>query len=92
MNLTNIVEKKLNKKRSNLSVEKLSQALELTSNEGTTRDEQKILEGIVNFGNTETIQIMTPRIDIFAISSDCVLDSGPFPSLLNPLVSPGKKW
>ena len=68
MNLTSIVEKKLSKKQSNLSVEKLSQALELTSSEGRTKDDQKILEGIVSFGNTETIQIMTPRMDIFAIS------------------------
>jgi len=50
-------------------VEKLSQALELTSNKATTEDEQKILEGIVSFGNTETGQIMTPRIDIFGISN-----------------------
>lgn len=70
MNLTSIVENKLSKKQSNLSVEKLSQALELTSSEGTTKDDQKILEGIVSFGNTETIQIMTPRMDIFAISSN----------------------
>lgn len=69
MRLTNIVENKLGKKQSNLSVEKLSQALELTSDEATTKDEQKILEGIVNFGNTETSQIMIPRIDIFALSS-----------------------
>jgi gliding motility-associated protein GldE len=69
MDLTTIVERKLSKKQSNLSVEKLSQALELTTNEGT-KDDQKILEGIVSFGNTETIQIMTPRMDIFAISTD----------------------
>ncbi len=68
MSLTNVVENRLEKKQSNLSVEKLSQALELTSNEATTKDEQKILEGIVNFGNTETSQIMIPRIDIFALS------------------------
>ncbi len=70
MSLTNIIENKLAKKQSNISVEKLSQALELTSDEATTKDEQKILEGIVNFGNTETAQIMTPRIDIFAISDE----------------------
>lgn len=52
-----------------LSVNQLSQALELTSNEGTSQEEQKILEGIVSFGNTETRQVMTPRIDIFAIDS-----------------------
>jgi len=68
MSLTTIIENKLGKKQSNLSVEKLSQALGLTSNEATTKDEQKILEGIVNFGNTETSQIMIPRIDIFALS------------------------
>ena len=70
MSLTNVIENKLAKKQSNLSVEKLSQALELTSNEATTKEEQKILEGIVNFGNTETSQIMTPRIDIFALSNE----------------------
>jgi gliding motility-associated protein GldE len=70
MSLTNIIENKLGKKKSSLSVEKLSQALELTSNESTTKDEQKILQGIVSFGNTETGQIMTPRIDIFALSTN----------------------
>ena len=69
MSLTNAVENRLGKKQSNLSVEKLSQALELTSDKATTKDEQKILEGIVSFGNTETSQIMIPRIDIFAIST-----------------------
>ena len=70
MGLTNVIENKLGKKQSNLSVEKLSQALELTSNETTTKDEQKILEGIVSFGNTETNQIMIPRIDIFALQHE----------------------
>lgn len=70
MSLTNVIENRLGKKQSNLSVEKLSQALELTSDEATTKDEQKILEGIVNFGNTETSQIMVPRIDIFALSTE----------------------
>ena len=68
--LTKFIENKLGNKNSNFSVETLSQALELTSDGATTKDEQKILEGIVNFGNTETVQIMKPRIDIFAISND----------------------
>ena len=68
--LTKWIEKKLGSKNSNFSVETLSQALELTSEGATTKDEQKILEGIVNFGNTETVQIMIPRIDIFAISDE----------------------
>lgn len=70
MGLTDIVEKKLSKKQSELSVEVLSQALELTSTGATTKEEKKILHGIVNFGNTDTSQIMCPRMDIFALASD----------------------
>ena len=70
LKLTSIVEKKLNKKQSEFSVEVLSQALELTSTGATTSAEKKILQGIVNFGNTETTQVMCPRIDIFALSID----------------------
>lgn len=68
--LTKWIERKLGSKNSNFSVETLSQALELTSEGATTKDEQKILEGIVNFGNTETVQIMKPRIDVFALSDE----------------------
>ena len=68
LKLNNIIEKKLGSKNSNFSVEILSKALELTSEGSTTKEEQKILEGIVSFGNTETVQIMKPRIDIFALS------------------------
>ena len=70
INLTTVIEKKLGSKNSNFSVEILSKALELTSEGSTTKEEQKILEGIVSFGNTETVQIMKPRIDIFALSHD----------------------
>jgi gliding motility-associated protein GldE len=62
--------KKLGKEKSNLSVDHLSQALELTSEGDTTREEQKILEGIVSFGNTDTKQVMRPRIDIFALDEE----------------------
>lgn len=68
--ITKWIEKKFGSKATNFSVETLSQALELTSQGATSKDEQKILQGIVNFGNTETVQIMKPRIDIFAISED----------------------
>ncbi|MGV3697110.1 gliding motility-associated protein GldE [Flavobacterium sp.] len=61
---------KLGKQKTNISVDQLSQALELTSTEDTTTEEQKILEGIVSFGNTDTKQVMSPRIDIFALEID----------------------
>src|SRR5690606_697121 len=61
---------KLGKQKSNLSVDQLSHALELTSEGDTTKEEQKILQGIVSFGNTDTKQVMRPRIDIFALRSE----------------------
>lgn len=42
--------------------------MELTSEEDTTKEEQKILQGIVSFGNTDTKQVMKPRMDIFALN------------------------
>jgi hypothetical protein len=41
-------------------VDQLSQALELTSSDETL--EEQILMGIVTFGNTDTKQVMSPRI------------------------------
>tara|TARA_B100000378_G_scaffold160843_1_gene129587 strand:- start:428 stop:1315 length:888 start_codon:yes stop_codon:yes gene_type:complete len=66
--VTVLIHNRLGKQRSALSVDQLSQALELTSEEDTTKEEQKILQGIVSFGNTETKQVMKPRIDMFALN------------------------
>lgn len=66
--VTLAIHKKLGKQKSNISVDQLSQALELTSEDDTTHEEQKILQGIVSFGNTDTKQVMRPRIDIFALN------------------------
>jgi gliding motility-associated protein GldE len=65
--VTVFLHEKLAKQKSKISVDQLSQALELTSSDDTTSDEHKILEGIVSFGNTYTKQVMSPRIDIFAL-------------------------
>ena len=61
------IQEKLGKQKSNISVDHLSQALELTSKEDTTHEEHKILRGIVNFGNTDVKEVMTPRMDVFAL-------------------------
>jgi len=72
--VTLAIHNKLGREKSNLSVDQLSQALELTSEEDTTKEEQKILKGIVSFGNTDTKQVMRPRIDIFALSEDMTFE------------------
>lgn len=66
--MTNYLHKKFGKKGTNLSVDQLSHALELTHEEETTQEEQKILKGIVSFGNTDVKQVMRPRMDVFALN------------------------
>ncbi|OYQ38568.1 magnesium/cobalt efflux protein [Flavobacterium cyanobacteriorum] len=68
--ITVALHKRFGAHRPGFSVDQLSQALELTDYGDATDEEQKILEGIVTFGNTEVKQIMCPRIDIFAIDSE----------------------
>jgi putative hemolysin len=70
--------------KSNFSVDQLSQALELTDQEDTTDEEHKILKSIVSFGNTDTKQVMRPRMDIFAL--DAALD---FDQILPQIVDNG---
>lgn len=68
--MTVFIHQRLGSQKSGLSVDQLSQALELTSQHDTTKEEQKILRGIVSFGNTDTKQVMKPRMDIFALNQN----------------------
>lgn len=67
---TIFLQERLGRQKSNFGVDHLSQALELASEGDTTKEEKKILEGIVTFGNTDTKQVMRPRIDIFALNEE----------------------
>jgi len=67
---TMFIENKLQKNKGNISISHLEHALELTSDDDTSKEEQKILEGIVSFGNTDTKQVMCPRIDMFALNAN----------------------
>ena len=78
------MESRLAQKNNEFSIDKLSQALELTNDEETTKEEHKILQGIINFGNTYTKQIMCPRIDVFALSED--MDMG---TIVNQILENG---
>lgn len=70
------------RRNANLSVDELSQALELTRVEA--HDEKEMLEGIIRFGDKTVSEIMTARIDItdveihvsFKELLDVVIESG----------------
>lgn len=69
MSLSNIVERRLDKKGYQVSVDELNQALEITTRDdkNATEEEKGILKGIVNFGTLSVKQVMRSRIDITAI-------------------------
>ena len=72
--ITLFVENKFGKKSDSFTVGELSKALKFTEQKDMTKDEDKILKGIVSFGNTDTKQVMRPRIDVFALSEDLSLE------------------
>jgi gliding motility-associated protein GldE len=69
------IEKKFGTQKSNISVNQLSQALALTSEKDKLHEDHKILQGIVTFGNTDTKQVMKPRMDIFALDETASYNS-----------------
>lgn len=62
---TSFVKKRTGIKRSNISMDDLSEALELASDD--INEDEKILKGIVNFGNINVSEIMCPRIDVTSL-------------------------
>ena len=60
---TVLVNKCVSKKNYNISVDELSQALELTD-QNEISEESNILEGVIRFGGETVKEVMTPRMDI----------------------------
>jgi len=61
---TSIVNRRLAKHSGNISIDQLSDALELTERHLT--EEKNILKGIIKFGNIDVCDIMKSRVDIIA--------------------------
>lgn len=81
---TTYFQRKLGTQVSGLSVDRLSHALELTSEEDTSHEEQKLLQGIVTFGNIDAKQVMRPRMEIFAVDQNL-----PYSEVLEQIVEMG---
>lgn len=59
------VKKRAGARDSNISIDDLSAAIELTSSE--IRDDKDLLKGVVRFGNINVSAIMCPRMDVTAL-------------------------
>lgn len=67
MSISDLIEKRIEKKGYNLSVDEVNQALEITDEKEISEEEKGILKGIVNFGTLSVKQVMKSRMDITAL-------------------------
>ena len=80
VNSTNLIDKRIEKRKESIQANELEHALNLTVDSVDNEDEKKILEGIVKFGNTDVKQIMTPRTDVISFEINI-----PFNELMSEL-------
>jgi len=81
--LSNGIDQRIQKRGYKVSMEELSQAVELTSS-ASTHEERELLKGIVNFSNLTVRQVMRARVDIVAVAEDLT-----FPALLSQINESG---
>lgn len=70
---TGLVNRRLAKKGQNISMDDLSEALDLATD--VVENEKEMLEGIVRFSNLEASEIMKPRTDVVAVDIETDLDT-----------------
>lgn len=82
---TTWIEKRYQRRsKQTITVDALGHALDLTKDASTTAEEQRILRGIVKFGNFEVRQVMRPRTEVVAFDRElsfkellaAIVDSG----------------
>ena len=81
---TGIIDRKVKRKGLAISVEELSEALDLTEDIPENKDEHRILKGIVKFGETSVKQVMKSRVDVVALENNT-----PFKEVLNTILDCG---
>ena len=63
---TNFIDKRLAQTQTEVSVEEITKALDITEHE-SKEEERRILRSIVEFGNTDVKEVMKSRVDVLAI-------------------------
>lgn len=67
VNSTSFMDKHLEKKKGEISMEDLSTAVEIATEESTQPEEKQMLKGIASFSEKEVSGVMIPRIDIVGV-------------------------
>ena len=70
VNSTSFMDKHLEKKKGEISMEDLSTAVEIATEESTPLEEKQMLKGIASFSEKEVSGVMIPRIDIIGVEKE----------------------
>ena len=70
VNSSSFIEKKFHSKGYSISVDDLSNVLDIAGESDTNTEEKRILRSIVEFGNIQVKEIMKSRVDVTAFSLD----------------------
>lgn len=78
---TTIIDKKMAKKSAEISMEDLSEAIDITTKGQHSEEETRLLKGIVQFTDIEASEIMKSRLDVVAVDIET-----PFHELLKVIL------
>ena len=81
---TSFMDKHLEKKKTEISMDDLSTAVDIATESSTPLDEKNMLKGIASFTEKEVSNVMKPRIDIVAVEIGM-----PFRAMLDMVIQSG---
>ena len=84
VNSTSFMDKHLEKKKAEISMDDLSAAVDIATEASTPIEEKNMLKGIATFTEKEVSSVMKPRIDIIAVEI-----SMPFREMLDTVIQSG---
>ncbi len=81
---TNFIDKRMANRKYTLTMDDLSDAIDITADGETNDDDRKIMKSITRFGDINAREIMRPRVDVTAID-----ESASYQSLLKLVIESG---
>ena len=84
VNSTSFMDKHLERKKADISMDDLSTAVDIATESSTPLDEKNMLKGIASFTEKEVSNVMKPRIDIVAVEVNM-----PFREMLDTVIKSG---
>jgi len=74
VNSTNIIDRRMRNGEESISLEEISDAIDIAAPGNTENQEVRIVKGIVRFGSISVREIMIPRVDVIAINNNATFE------------------